>query len=190
MTRARAWAAVATAVLALAVLGGLLPRVTGPRTPTATVSPADDSRLRSAPAAVSLTVDGPVDPAGTHLSVTGPDGRPAATLAPSVDGDVVTQRMSIRTPGGYRVAYHVTLRDGRSTFGESTFDVGQVGGTDAAAPDPAAAGDHRHDRMTGLDLALLTLDALLVAVVLVVLIRGPRRRTRSETLDRSGKDHR
>jgi methionine-rich copper-binding protein CopC len=167
------------ALLAAGALVTLLLAVRGRPAPAATLvseSPDDGGRVGTAPAAVTLTFSGPVDRSLSHLSVTAA-GSPAASVADgsfSVDGDQLRQPVAIKADGGYQVAYHAVLTNGQEVSGAVGFGVNDA----APPPDPTAATGHEHVvDFNPENLALLAVDALLIVVVLVLMLRGPRLRT-------------
>jgi methionine-rich copper-binding protein CopC len=160
--------AAGTALIAV-VAGGPDPAVR-----LVSASPADNARLSGPPREVSLVFSGPVEAARSHLTVAGADGRPVPAGPLSVRDEVMTRPVTLAPGTGYRVAYHAVLPGDQQVSGEVNFGVG------VNAPAPAAAGGHQHADVTGSDLALLAIDAVLIAVVLTLILRGPRVRPNRE----------
>ena len=97
-------------------------------------SPADGQRVGAAPSLVTLTFSAPVLQIGTAVAVTGPGGD-ATQGPPAVLADTVNQPLrGALPPGGYRVQWRVTSRDGHPVSGEFGFAVGG-----AAPAGPAAS---------------------------------------------------
>ncbi|WP_089158388.1 copper resistance CopC family protein [Micromonospora sp. NBS 11-29] len=184
VARWRRVAAVSVALLAVAVvaLG-----VTVARRPARleSLDPADGARLATAPASVTLSFTGRVDPREVHVSVVGAGGRLPAGAA-RVDGRTVTLPLPPAGPGGYRLGYHVLLGDGREVSGQAGYRVGADGGSAAdagsgpdvtAAPDSAAGtGGHDHFGSGPLTVGVLVFVTVLTGFAVAVLLGRPARR--------------
>ncbi|WFE36400.1 copper resistance CopC family protein [Micromonospora sp. WMMD975] len=174
--RWRRAAAVSVALLAVAVvaLGA-----TVARTPARleSLNPADGARLATAPAAVTLSFSGRVDPREVHVSVVGAGGLlPAGPVR--ADGRTVTAPLPPVGPGSYRLGYHVVLGDGREVSGEAGFRIGADTGAESvpSVPDQAAdAGGHDHLGSGPLTVGLLLLGTVLTGFAVAALLRRPTR---------------
>ena len=130
VVRITVWAAV------LGLLLGVLAQVVfavgaDAHTALKTVSPADGSRLTTAPTQVVLTFDDPISETFATVTVTGPSGS-VGTGRAAVDGAVVTQALcSGLADGRYTVAFRVVSADGHPVSDTTTFQL-------AASPSPSA----------------------------------------------------
>jgi len=86
--------------------------------------PTDGSTLSAAPTTVTLTFDQPVQDFEPIVTVTGPDGQPHASGAPTIDSNVVTNDVGPLTQSGpYLIAYRVVSADGHPVQGEIHFEL-------------------------------------------------------------------
>ena len=114
--------AIAAVMAVLAVLTAALPAFA--HTSLVGSDPADGASLSTAPTAVTLTFDGPVQPgfaevvvvdaAGTHYYAQG---------APQVDGRTVRQQLAPLSNGVFQVSYRVVAADGHPVTGTLSFTV-------------------------------------------------------------------
>lgn len=101
-------------------------------------SPADGARVGRAPEAVTLTFLARLKPAGTTVTVTGPDGAAAADGTPTIKGNKVTVRLRPGASGSYTVAYQVASVDGHTVKGDIQFTAAAAAGA-ASDPEPSSA---------------------------------------------------
>jgi methionine-rich copper-binding protein CopC len=84
-------------------------------------SPADGTTVDTMPSEITLTMSDDPIALGTQVLVKGPVGN-VAQGGPSVDGRVITQRVSPDAPAGdYVVTYRVTSNDGHPISGTISF---------------------------------------------------------------------
>jgi methionine-rich copper-binding protein CopC len=84
-------------------------------------SPGDGTTVETMPTQVTLTISDDPIPLGTQVLVKGPAGNVAQGDV-SVDGRVITQRVSPDAPAGdYVVTYRVTSNDGHPISGTFSF---------------------------------------------------------------------
>ncbi|GGM10438.1 copper resistance CopC family protein [Nakamurella endophytica] len=167
-------------------------------------SPAANSTLATPPSTVTFTFDQPVQNFEPVVSLIGPDGQQHRSGPVQVDGNVVSSAVSGGPAGQWVAAYRVVSADGHPVTGEVRFTVttgstaGPAGsGGATAATDPIAsasgttgsagattgpAGSAAPSAAASSGLSAWLWIGLAVAVVLlgaavVVLVRGPRRRT-------------
>jgi methionine-rich copper-binding protein CopC len=161
---------IATAVLVVAgiVLLGLAIGRPDPAARLVSASPADGDRLDGSPREVTLVFSNRVLAEQSHLSITTAAGGPVAGGPVAVRDAAMAQSVDLAADTGYRIAYHVVLADDQQLTGELVF------GVDTDPPAPRTAGGHDHVDWNGQNLALLAVDFLLIAVVLVMMLRGPR----------------
>lgn len=95
-------------------------------------TPADGQVLDTAPASVTLDFLDSLEPANTTVTVSGPDGRAAASGSPVFDGSTVTVDLQVSSAGRYIVSYELISPDGHVGTGEIAFRL-----TDQAAPGPS-----------------------------------------------------
>lgn len=103
-------------------------------------NPADGAEVAEAPEAVRLTFLARLNPEQTTVTVTGPDGQPAFTGAPVVDGSAVDLAFEPGPAGKYTVDYNVLSADGHWVKGALSFTL-TVGveppqPTEAPSPSP------------------------------------------------------
>lgn len=104
-------------------------------------SPAEGTTVDRLPQAVTLTFSDRPLAVGTQVLVKGPGGD-VAQGEPTIDGPVLTQRLSPQAPAGsYVVTYRVTSADGHPISGTFSFQA-RVGldGSPATQGAPAVAG--------------------------------------------------
>jgi copper resistance protein C len=80
----------------------------------------------SAPAQVTITFDGPLEPAFSSLTVTDAAGKPVTTGKASVDAkqpDVISVPLAALAAGHYTVHWVAVASDGHRTHGDYSFDV-------------------------------------------------------------------
>ncbi|MDG4793438.1 copper resistance protein CopC [Micromonospora sp. WMMD1082] len=140
------------------------------------VTPADGAALAAGPAEVALTFSGEPAVEEMHLVVSR-DGVSLPARELLVRNNQVVLPVTVTDLGDYRIAYHVRMADGAEFSGISAF---RVGGLAEPAPTPAgsqvAASGHDHDPTDPTSGALLILNLLLITTVVVLMVRGPRRR--------------
>ena len=95
-------------------------------------TPENGATVDRAPERVSLTFLGKLDPAKTSVTIAGPDGNPAATGDPKIDGRSVTIGLNPGAPGQYVVSYEVGSDDGHPVKGKIRFTA-----TNGVAPSPS-----------------------------------------------------
>jgi methionine-rich copper-binding protein CopC len=151
--------------------------------------PADGAVLGAPPREVAVSLTGVRDPSVVHLTVAREDGGAAVTTAPAdLRGDRLVAPVSIVDRGGYLVAYHVELADGRQVSGLARFALAAPGqavdrGRPGAPDSTGAAGGHQHTTRDPLGGVLLAVDLVLTGVLVAYLLRRPRlRRSRDATV--------
>jgi methionine-rich copper-binding protein CopC len=102
-------------------------------------SPATDTAVPSPPASVTLEFSRAVQPLGTQVLVSGPDGTPVSSGAAEVQRATVVQPLSGDAPAGvHTVVWRVISSDGHPLAGKFAFTV--AGDTQSAGPEaPASA---------------------------------------------------
>lgn len=117
-----------SAAIAAAVLGGtaapalLVAPIAAAHSALISVSPEDGAQLDASPEEVVLTFNEEVNQSFATIAVTGQDNREnLAEGEPTVDGPVVSSRVSDLEPGTYTVGYRITSADGHVVSGSSTF---------------------------------------------------------------------
>lgn len=135
-------AAVALALAAIIGVGSALPAsahdvLTGS-------NPADGSTVSTAPAAITLTFDQPVQNYQPVLTVTGPNGNRFSSGAPTVAGDVVSIAMTGDGPAGnYSAAWRVVSADGHPVSGQINYTLtAAAAGTATGSAPPAGEAAH------------------------------------------------
>ncbi|MPZ66470.1 MAG: copper resistance protein CopC [Pseudonocardiaceae bacterium] len=141
--------ALATALLAgLVLLTGAAPAAA--HNTLISSDPADGAAVATAPQAVRLTFDLPVQEmaATTTVTVTGPDGTRWERGPARVAGSKVTTGLGSLGPAGrYVVAFRVLSEDGHPVSGTVDFELTEPGSSPSPSPSspspaaPAAAGD-------------------------------------------------
>jgi methionine-rich copper-binding protein CopC len=182
----------ATAVLVVVGTVAALVLLAEAKPPAITVAdPGDGRRLDAAPPAVTLTFNGRLDPAGSHLTVADATGRPVSGGAARVAGETIRAPLERLPAGRYQVAYHVTFGNGTVLTDLYSFTVGgpqpspgpaeQALATPAVswttAPPEAASGGHAHGLLQPRGLALIGAYFALILVGLVVLHRRRQKRS-------------
>ncbi|MGO4342933.1 copper resistance CopC family protein [Pedococcus sp. 2YAF34] len=113
------------------------------------VSPADGSTVRTAPAAVVLTFDEPISSSFATVAVTGPGGD-AGNGRAKVDGTKVSLDLDAGLPDGtYKVAFRVVSEDGHPVSDTSTFRLAAAAPT-SSAPSTSSGTDSPAPTMTPL----------------------------------------
>jgi methionine-rich copper-binding protein CopC len=166
----RRWVAVVVLAVTALVVAGLRQHAADPAV-LVSAEPAVDARLATPPAAVALTFSGPLDPAATHLEVTGPDGS-AVSGDLTVIGDTVEQEVAIAGEGPVLVTYHGVFRDGRKVSGQYEF---LVGASSAEGREVAQSDGHSHGAMGPLASLIFLVIFLGGVGVLIVTFSRPRR---------------
>ncbi|WP_213002540.1 copper resistance CopC family protein [Winogradskya consettensis] len=142
------------------------------------VEPADASTAGAAPTAVSLLFTAAPRPTTIHLVAVGPDGDEVSRGEPVVTGNRVSVRVEASLPGRYQIAYHVVTGEGKAVTGQSAFMVRGDSTAFAAAPAAPLTGadlaGHAHMNRDGGTLALVLLDLVLVAALVLIMVRRPR----------------
>ncbi|MFF0723122.1 copper resistance CopC family protein [Micromonospora sp. NPDC003816] len=152
-----------------------------------TTDPPAGARLTTAPAAVTLTFNGPLDAERTHVWLIGPGGAFGATGAPRYRDNSVEVPVTVLGDGRYRVGYHAQLATGQTATGGVPFTVAAGLGAPpqataaasppATAPPDGSAGAGHHGGTGGTTgLALLLVPVVTGAVLLVLMARGRRDR--------------
>lgn len=80
----------------------------------------------SAPAQVTITFDGPLEPAFSTLTVTDAAGKPVSAGNASIDAqqpDVISAPLRALAAGHYTVHWVAVASDGHRTHGDYSFDV-------------------------------------------------------------------
>ncbi|MFG1723016.1 copper resistance CopC family protein [Micromonospora chalcea] len=173
-------------LLALGLAGLTLAAQLRPARLVSTDPPAG-TRLTTAPAAVTLTFNGPLDGERTHVWLVGPGGAFAATGAPRYRGNGVELPVTVAGDGRYRVGYHAQLATGQTATGVVPFTVAAglvappraapaVSPPVTAPPDGSAGGGHHGGTGGAAGLALLLAPVVTGAVLLVLMARGRRDR--------------
>ncbi|WP_412543682.1 copper resistance protein CopC [Longispora sp. K20-0274] len=167
----------AGAVVAMALLTGVVALLDPAPTALSGPVPADGAGLAVPPAEVALEFTGPPEPREYHLTVATARGVPVTAGAVRVAGDRVVVPVAIADPGTYLVGYHVVLADGTEATGVSRFSVGE----DRAAPAPAVAAPagHAHTTKDPLSLVLVSADVVMLVALATLLFRRPRARRTS-----------
>ncbi|WP_019811349.1 copper resistance CopC family protein [Saccharomonospora halophila] len=142
------------AVLAVALVGALTTLTVLVGAPPAAAhnvlissDPADGDRLATAPEAVTLTFDQPVQDAGTNeVAVTGPDGEAWAEGTVTIDGAEATAPLRPLGPAGeYVIGFRVLSADGHPVSDEIRFTLTEpgpaAGDTGGPGTDGTAEGD-------------------------------------------------
>jgi methionine-rich copper-binding protein CopC len=155
-------------------------RAPAAREPGAVVArlPAADSVLAAAPQEVVLTLSGNPDLARSNVSVRDSRGTLVDAGVLTSDGQAVLRRpVLIRTSGDFTAAYHVVLDDAVQLIGSWRFSVGTGrppgSGRSGAGPDVARP-EHDHG-VDPVGAVVLLADAVVLAVVAVLLVVTPRR---------------
>lgn len=100
-------------------------------------NPTDGAELAEAPETVRLTFLAKLNPEQTGLTVAGPDGQPAFTGTPVVDGTAVSVAFQAGPAGEYTVDYDVLSADGHRVKGALAFTL-TVGVEPTEEPTPSA----------------------------------------------------
>jgi methionine-rich copper-binding protein CopC len=80
----------------------------------------------SAPARVTITFDGPLEPAFSTVTVTDAAGKPVSASKASIDAkqpDVISVPLRALAAGHYTVHWVAVASDGHRTHGDYSFDV-------------------------------------------------------------------
>ena len=162
---------VVTAVAAVALLLGPVGSAAA-HDVLAGTTPAQDTTVDTAPAAVSLEFSDAPQSLGTDVVVTGPDGRAVSDGVPVIAGSAVTQQLAGGLPAGtYTVDWRVTSADGHPITGSFAFEVARD--APAAAPVGGAAASSDASSFPVVRIAI----ALIAAVSVVLVVRQLRRPT-------------
>ncbi|WP_329107756.1 copper resistance protein CopC [Micromonospora sp. NBC_01699] len=151
--------------------------VGGPEVELTGISPADGATVPGPPVEVALDFTGPVVSDDFHVTVANLRGAVVSSGAARLDGQRVVVPVGLLPAGGYRVAYHVALADGRELDGVTDFTV--AGGSErwvAPAPEAAPTGAHGHGGADPLSIVLTCVALLLIGALLNLLLRRPRPR--------------
>lgn len=135
-------------------------------------NPRDGASLAQLPKEVTLTFEEAPLQLGSQVVVTGPSG-PAASGAPKIEGNVVTQALSPTAPAGdYTVSYRVSSDDGHPVTGTFRFHAakGLDGSTAAAAA--GAQGQPVQASPTSQDTKGTSLAPILVTVIGLLVVLG------------------
>ncbi len=101
-------------------------------------SPTSGERLADAPESLVLTFSGSLMSLGTDVLVLDSQEKDWADGEPSLDGEVLTQRLKTAMPDGeYSVRWRVVSSDGHPINGAYTFLVGDSAATGAAGAAPS-----------------------------------------------------
>lgn len=145
--------------------------------------PADGSQVSTAPEAVTLTFDEPVDSDGTSVGVTGPTGQVVSRGATSVVGATVQQSLGpMSSAGRYTVSFRITSEDGHPVTATRTFSLSSRGvPARAAGATPVGSAQIQLAATSDGDGGSTTLIAVLAVIALVLVgaigAVGLRRRT-------------
>jgi methionine-rich copper-binding protein CopC len=92
-------------------------------------TPSAGQKLASAPAAVTINFDAPIEKLFAKLEVTGADGRDEAAGAPQIsnDGRHMSVKVASLKPGDYTVKWAVVGIDTHHTEGSYTFSISSGG---------------------------------------------------------------
>ncbi|GAA4914863.1 ATP-binding cassette subfamily C protein/ATP-binding cassette subfamily C protein CydC [Stackebrandtia albiflava] len=115
----------AVAVAAVAVLA-FAPGTASAHAGLISSDPEDGARLPEPPAQVVLEFSEEVDAPSTQLALVAPGGDTVPLPDPSVEGDTITQPVTIDTPGTYTFSYRLVSQDGHPVEGSIEFDVASV----------------------------------------------------------------
>lgn len=166
------------AALAAASLLAALPALTSAHVALVTSTPQAGDTLETAPAEVTLTFDGELDPAASsfvvHDAAATEVGSGEVDLAVA-DRNVLSGSVDITEPGVYTVEYAVLGLDGHEITGSFSFGYA----TDEEIPEGEGEGGHGHDNpdtaMAGFGVPVTTLaGALLVLAAGVIAARRQR----------------
>ncbi|MGW2248846.1 copper resistance CopC family protein [Kitasatospora sp. NPDC001660] len=146
-------------------------------------TPTDGGTVRSPPAEVVLAFTGELHAKAVFVRVTGADGTAVDSGTPRLDGQRVVTPVSISRPGAYLVTYRLALTAGKETSGVTGFSVGTPAagpqGDTEAASGPFGPAGHSHGIDGVWNAALLVVDAVLLPVAVLLMIRRPRVRRRA-----------
>ncbi|RKR86902.1 hypothetical protein BDK92_1172 [Micromonospora pisi] len=176
------WRGRLTAVaFVVAAVGIGLPAILGTSQPAslASMTPADGARLAAAPTSVVLAFAGDFAPDEVHVTVATAAGVTVSEGDPQVDGDDVRVQTGSAGPGGYLVAYHVLLDDGRSLSGMSRYTVDPSlpdarAAESSGQPSPAADAHAHVPPADPVNVALTCVAVVLVGAMAVLLLSRPR----------------
>jgi copper resistance protein C len=115
---------IAAATALVAVLTAALPAFA--HTSLVGSDPADGASLSSAPAAVTLRFDGPIQPDFTEVVVLDAAGMRYAQGEPQVNDGTVIQQLSPLSTGVFQIFYRVVATDGHPVTGTLSFSVVSV----------------------------------------------------------------
>ncbi|MFY1637168.1 copper resistance protein CopC [Solwaraspora sp. WMMB335] len=101
-------------------------------------NPADGAKVAEAPDVVRLTFLAKLNPEQTTVTVTAPDGTPASTGTPAVDGSAVSVGFQPGPAGEYTVDYKVLSTDGHWVSGDLTFTL-TIAASPTVSPSPSIA---------------------------------------------------
>ncbi|MQA95205.1 MAG: hypothetical protein GEV11_11375 [Streptosporangiales bacterium] len=103
-------------------------------------SPADGSRVKTAPTQITLDFTEPVRPGVIRVDVRGPGGGGFGTAQARATGDKVIQPLRPLTAAGmYLIEFRVVALDGDPLTGTLEFTLDAPAGTETEAPQPGAA---------------------------------------------------
>jgi methionine-rich copper-binding protein CopC len=172
MKRLGGWLVLAVAVAVIALAAVAAP---GP-VRLAEAFPTDGATLDAPPTDVWIAFSDGVQADTFHLVVAPDGGGGPVSGTARLEGGVLAVPVSISEPGGYRVGYHLLLPDGRQLSGVTRFSVTAARDPVVAPRDPSSRGTgHQHAGRDPLTLSLLMVDLVLIAGLLAVMIRRPRR---------------
>lgn len=174
--RARRWLPVvlSAAILAAALVTVLLQQQSGAASVRLAGSdPADNARLGSVPATVTLRFSGTTELALAHVVVEDAHGATVSRGDAEISGSRVSQSLNAHGDGLFQVGFHVVSSDGAESAGVLRFTVGVSAAAGPAPPAPQAAVGHVHVTKDPLSL-LLVLVGLVLVVVLLIAMLAPR----------------
>jgi methionine-rich copper-binding protein CopC len=101
--------------------------------------PADGASLRSAPTAVTLTFDGPIQPDFAEVVVLDAAGMRYAQGEPQINDATVSQQLAPLSTGVFQVSYRVVAADGHPVTGTLSFSVDSVSASPQTPSEAATA---------------------------------------------------
>ena len=100
-------------------------------------NPKNGATVARPPATVTLTFLSRLNPKGTKVTVSGPDGASVAAAAPVFAGKSVTVRLRPAAAGAYTVAYELVSSDGHPIKGRVRFTATTGNAPVAPSPSPS-----------------------------------------------------
>lgn len=154
--------------------------------------PAADTTVTEPLTSVTLTFDDGVQPDFAQVAVLDPAGNDTVDGDPVIDGNTVTQPVSVTTAGAHSVSYRIVSADGHIVQGSYAFTAAVVSPQPAAptsSPEPtspvttppaeaAASPAAQAEQEGGTGQTVAILGVLAVGLIATVLITAARRRQR------------